>query len=303
MKWSLKRNKYKGYNVYSMKKYVDKKRILFAVLTAILVVFTLLLIAAYSISTIKMLKNIDAQNQQLIALSNKFKEEAQLEVQQKQKIWEENKNNIKHIYSSETNRVFLTFDDGPSDNTTEILKILQNYGIKANFFVLGTRVEAMPEKVKEIYEQGHFIGNHGYSHVYEAIYSSSQSVLDEYNKTNELIQKALGDYNFKTKLFRFPGGLVGGKYEEIKKQAEQILEQNQILNVDWNALTGDSESTKPTVEKIMYNLQKTAGGKKSVVLLMHDSAAKKITVDTLPQVIEYFKNQGYEFKTFNDVLK
>ena len=161
----------------------------------------------------------------------------------------------------------------------------------------------MPEKVKEIYEQGHFIGNHGYSHVYEAIYSSSQSVLDEYNKTNELIQKALGDYNFKTKLFRFPGGLVGGKYEEIKKQAEQILEQNQILNVDWNALTGDSESTKPTAEKIMYNLQKTAGGKKSVVLLMHDSAAKKITVDTLPQVIEYFKNQGYEFKTFNDVLK
>ena len=59
MKWSLKRNKYKGYNVYSMKKYVDKKRILFAVLTAILVVFTLLLIAAYSISTIKMLKNIE----------------------------------------------------------------------------------------------------------------------------------------------------------------------------------------------------------------------------------------------------
>lgn len=303
MKWSLKRNKYKGYNVYSMKKYVDKKRILFAVLTAILVVFTLLLIAIYSISTIKMLKNIDEQNQQLIALSNKFKEEAQLELQQKQQIWEENKNNIKHIYSSETNRVFLTFDDGPSDNTTEILKILQNYGIKANFFVLGTRVEVMPEKVKEIYEQGHFIGNHGYSHVYESIYSSSQSVLDEYNKTNELIQKALGNYNFKTKLFRFPGGLVGGKYEEIKKQAEQILEQNQILNVDWNALTGDSESTKPTAEKIMYNLQKTAGGKKSVVLLMHDSAAKKITVDTLPQVIEYFKNQGYEFKTFNDVLK
>ena len=302
MKWNLKRDKYKGYNVYSMKKYVDKKRIIFLSLTIILIIFTLLLIGFYSFNTISILKNIQEQDEKLIAIYNEFKKQEE-ENESKKKIWEENKYNIDHIYSSENNRVFLTFDDGPSNNTESILNILQNYGIKANFFVLGSRVEVMPEIVKNIYNQGHFIGNHGYSHVYEAIYASPQSVYDEYDKTNKIVQNAIGNSDYRAKLFRFPGGFVGGKYEEIKKQAKQLLEENQVLDVDWNALTGDSESTKPTADKIMENLQKTAGGKRSVVLLMHDSAAKKITAETLPQVIEFFKNQGYEFKTFNDILK
>ena len=302
MKWNLKRDKYKGYNVYSMKKYVDIKRIIFLSLTIILIIFTLLLIGFYSFNTISILKNIQEQDEKLIAIYNEFKKQEE-ENESKKKIWEENKYNIDHIYSSENNRVFLTFDDGPSNNTESILNILQNYGVKANFFVLGSRVEVMPEIVKNIYNQGHFIGNHGYSHVYEAIYASPQSVYDEYDKTNKIVQNAIGNSDYRAKLFRFPGGFVGGKYEEIKKQAKQLLEENQVLNVDWNALTGDSESTKPTADKIMENLQKTAGGKRSVVLLMHDSAAKKITAETLPQVIEFFKNQGYEFKTFNDILK
>ena len=302
MKWNLKRDKYKGYNVYSMKKYVDKKRIIFLSLTIILIIFTLLLIGFYSFNTISILKNIQEQDEKLIAIYNEFKKQEE-ENESKRKIWEENKYNIAHIYSSETKRAFLTFDDGPSKNTESILNILQNYGVKANFFVLGSRVEVMPEIVKNIYNQGHFIGNHGYSHVYEAIYASPQSVYDEYDKTNKIVQNAIGNSDYRAKLFRFPGGFVGGKYEEIKKQAKQLLEENQVLNVDWNALTGDSESTKPTADKIMENLQKTAGGKRSVVLLMHDSAAKKITAETLPQVIEFFKNQGYEFKTFNDILK
>ena len=302
MKWNLKRDKYKGYNVYSMKKYVDKKRIIFLSLTIILIIFTLLLIGFYSFNTISILKNIQEQDEKLIAIYNEFKKQEE-ENESKKKIWEENKYNIDHIYSSENNRVFLTFDDGPSNNTESILNILQNYGVKANFFVLGSRVEVMPEIVKNIYNQGHFIGNHGYSHVYEAIYASPQSVYDEYDKTNKIVQNAIGNSDYRAKLFRLPGGFVGGKYEEIKKQAKQLLEENQVLNVDWNALTGDSESTKPTADKIMENLQKTAGGKRSVVLLMHDSAAKKITAETLPQVIEFFKNQGYEFKTFNDILK
>ena len=302
MKWKIGKNKYKGYNIYSMKKYVDKKRITFIILTAILIILTLLLIGYYTINTIIILKNVESQNEQLINLSNQFKEQEQ-QRQKKTQIYQENKEQIDHIYSSETKRVFLTFDDGPSENTGSIINTLENYNIKANFFVLGSRVEAMPEKVKELYEKGHFIGNHGYSHVYEAIYASPQSVLDEYNKTNEAIKKAIGNNEFNTKLFRFPGGLVGGKYAEIKNQAKQLLEENQILNVDWNALTGDSESTNPTLEKLMKNLKRTANGKNSVILLMHDSSAKKITADTLPQVIEYLKEQGYEFKTFNEIIK
>ena len=299
MKFKFGRNKYVGYNVYSMKKYVDKKRVTFTIIVIILVIFTLLLIGYYSINNIIMLKNIDMQNQKLIEISNQLKEKEEKE----QKRWEENKNNIEHIYSSETKRVFLTFDDGPSENTSTILNVLQTYGIKANFFVLGSRVDAMPDKVKEIYEKGHFIGNHGYSHIYEQIYSSPQAVLEEYTKTNEAVKKVINQENFNSCLFRFPGGLVGGKYSEIKTQAKELLEQNKILNVDWNALTGDSEVLNPSMDRIMQTLQRTTKGKNSIVLLMHDAKAKKTTAETLPQVIEYFKNQGFEFETFYDVLK
>lgn len=306
MKWNFVKDEHKEYNMYSNKKCRDKKIVTIIILVIILVI-SLLLIGFYSIDNIIKLKKIEKYSKQLVELVEQLKEEEkrekELQERRKQEILAENKDNIVHIYRSETKRVFLTFDDGPSNNTTMILDILQNYGIKASFFVLGSRVEIMPEKVKEINVRGHFIANHGYSHIYEKIYSSPQAVLEEYNKTNELIQEATGNPEFNSHLFRFPGGLAGGKYAEIKKQAKELLEENQIWSVDWNALTGDSETNNPTIERLMCNLQKTADGKKSVVLLMHDSAAKKATADSLPQVIEYFKQQGYEFKTFYDVLK
>ena len=101
----------------------------------------------------------------------------------------------------------------------------------------------------------------------------------------------------------FQEDLLGGKYAKIKEQAIPLLEQNNILYVDWNALTGDSEKTNPTEEYLMNNLQQTTNEKNSVVILMHDSQAKKITVDCLPKVIEYLKQQGYEFDNFYSIIK
>ncbi len=120
------------------------------------------------------------------------------------------KHNIENIYHSENKRAFLTFDDGPSTVTPTILDTLKQQNVKASFFVLGSRVEAMPDTVKRIYEEGHYIANHGYSHTYSAIYSSPQAVLDEYNKCNESVKKAIGRQEYNSHLFRFPGGLVRG---------------------------------------------------------------------------------------------
>lgn len=303
MKWNHKREQYKGYNIYSMKKYVDKKRIVFTSVVIIIVIITLGLIAYYSIDSIIRLKAKQKFDEQLISEKEAIIDKLnQIEIEKKNKL-ENTKNNLSNIYHSDTKRAFLTFDDGPSQNTETILQILEQYQVKASFFVLGTQVEKKPELVKKIYEQGNFIGNHGYSHNYSAIYSSPQAVLDEYNHTNSLIQQALGDSNFNSHLFRFPGGLAGGKYADIKNQARDLLEQNEIFQVNWNALTGDSEKAKPTPEELMTNLQKTTEGKNSVVILMHDSAAKKVTADILPQVIEYLKSQGYEMKTFYDIME
>ena len=211
--------------------------------------------------------------------------------------------NVNHIYSSDTKRAFLTFDDGPSSNTQPILDILKEKGIKATFFVLGSNVEKAPETVKRIYEEGHFIANHGYSHVYTSIYQSPQTVLDEYNRCNQLVRDAIGEQEYNSHLFRFPGGFVGGQYAEIKNQAKDLLLQNNIVHVDWNALNGDSETKEPTVDFELQRIADTTCDKQSVVILMHDAEAKKATVEALPNIIDYLKGQGYEFKNFYELIK
>ena len=214
------------------------------------------------------------------------------------------KENMSQIYKSDKKRVFLTFDDGPSKTVTiPILDLLKQEKIKATFFVLGSRVELYPDIVKREYEEGHYIANHGYSHVYSSIYSSPEAVLDEFNKCNQVVANAIQVPEYNSHLFRFPGGYYGGKYAEIKKQANEILKQNNIAHVDWNALTGDSEKQNPTKEYLMNNLQKTTQGKNSIVILMHDSQAKKVTVETLPEVIDYLQQQGYEFENFYSIIK
>ena len=219
------------------------------------------------------------------------------------KLTEEGRKNIENIYHSETKRVFLTFDDGPSTVTPKILDILSQEDIKATFFVLGSRVETSPETVKRIYEEGHYLANHGYSHIYSKIYESPQMVLEEFNRCNEAVRTAIGVPEYHSHLFRFPGGLPGGKYAEIKLQAKELLAQNDILHIDWNALTGDAETTKPTIEFEMQRIKDTVSNKSSVVILMHDAQAKAVTAEALPQIISWLRENGYEFKNFYDIIK
>lgn len=213
------------------------------------------------------------------------------------------KENMSQIYKSDKKRVFLTFDDGPSKTVTiPILDLLKQEKIKATFFVLGSRVELYPDIVKREYEEGHYIANHGYSHMYSQIYSSVQSVLDEYNKTNDAVRKAIGVKEYNSHLFRFPGGVPGGRYAQLKKEAVAELDKNNIAHVDWNALTGDAEG-KNSVEELVSELQKTMGEKNSLVILMHDAGNKKTTYEALPTVIAMLREKGYEFKSFYDIIK
>ena len=213
------------------------------------------------------------------------------------------KENMSQIYKSDKKRVFLTFDDGPSKTVTiPILDLLKQEKIKATFFVLGSRVELYPDIVKREYEEGHYIANHGYSHIYSQIYSSVQSVLDEYNKTNDAVRKAIGVKEYNSHLFRFPGGVPGGRYAQLKKEAVAELDKNNIAHVDWNALTGDAEG-KNSVEELVSELQKTMGEKNSLVILMHDAGNKKTTYEALPTVISMLREKGYEFKSFYDIIK
>ena len=299
----------------------SKNKIKIFIIVVILILFIGLILIAMNVKqTIDISKSQKEIVENLNAVSNKTtrldEEKAKLEEEkQKQqeeqkkkeeklpKLTDEGRENMKNIYHSETKRAFLTFDDGPSTNTSTILDILNSQNIKATFFMLGTRVEAMPETVKKVYEQGHYIANHGYSHEYSTIYSSQEAVLEEFNKCNNAVRNAIGEPEYNSHLFRFPGGSNGGKYNDLKQGAKQLLSDNDILSVDWNSLSGDAEKQNPTPEYLMERIKSTSQDKSSLVILMHDAQAKKVTADTLPEIISYLKEQGYEFKSFYDIIK
>lgn len=275
------------------------------ILSFIIIVFVYAILAVSYVNAIK-------KNEQIISdyikIAEILKQREQLNdknEEQKNQIpilTQEGIEKLKQIYKSETKQVFLTFDDGPSKKVTiPILDLLKEQNIKATFFVLGSRVELYPEIIKRAYDEGHYIANHGYSHKYSQIYNSASSVLDEYNKTNQSVKNAIGNQEYNTNIFRFPGGSVGGKYQDIKADAKELLEQNNIATVDWNALTGDTEGLK-TEEELLNRLKETAQNKTSVVILMHDAGDKSYTYNALPQVIEYLKQEGYEFKNFYDII-
>ena len=210
---------------------------------------------------------------------------------------------VSHIYNSDYRRVFLTFDDGPSKSVTiPILDILKQNNVKATFFVLGSDAERYPEIVKRAYQEGHYIANHSFTHVYSNIYSSPQAVLDEYNRTEIAIKNAIGDQTYNSRVFRFPGGTSGGKYANIKAEAVNLLNQNNVAHLDWNALTADAAGLD-NVNDMMNYVETTMGNKNSVVILMHDIGTKKSTYELLPQLIQALKEKGYVFENIYDILK
>ncbi len=187
---------------------------------------------------------------------------------------------------------YLTFDDGPTTNITpKVLDILKEKDVKATFFTLGKMVEANPEIAKREAAEGHVLANHSYSHDYKAIYASEETLVAEIKKTEELILNTVGEEGY-TRVFRFPGG----SFEKRAELKDALLDIDYVY-IDWNALNGDAEGQNVSVEKQMSNLRNTTKGMDDVVILMHDAATKQTTVEALPQIIDYLKQEGYTFKT------
>lgn len=250
-----------------VKKSLLKKEMLYKVVT--FGVLAIVVIACSSISGIFYASSVKMKEESREGLKEEKQEEVAVEEETKNNkipvYTEEAKERMKHIYEwaeGEEKIAYLTFDDGPSENITpQILETLKNEEVKATFFVLGSRVELRPDLVKREYEEGHYIANHGYSHVYTSIYSSAQAVLDEYNNAENKIKEAIGKEEYSSHLFRFPGGSEGGKYGKVKNSAKSLLEENGVSFINWNALTNDAVG-KPTHESIVQDLKITSNRKR-----------------------------------------
>lgn len=302
------------YEIVEYKKKLNWKRVIFVICALLIVIFSVFL----GIKCAKEKNNMQGNNNQTnTVIENSPKVEAtevpthdlkEIPSVKKNKIpiyTETGKENVKKVYTStpESKRVFLTFDDGPSNNVTPlILDVLKDNNIKATFFTLGYKVEQNPSIVKRAYEEGHYIANHGYSHNYSSIYASEQAMLNEYNKTEELIRNAIEVPEYSSHLFRFPGGSIGGPYNSVKKQYVKNLSSYEIYYVDWNCLNEDATGNR-TKEQLVQYIKETSVGKNSVVVLMHDAGDKILTYETLQEIIDYFKANEYTFYNFYDLIE
>ena len=204
----------------------------------------------------------------------------------------------KAIPSNEEKIIYLTFDDGPSENTKKIIDILDKYDAKATFFVTGNNKKCN-KYIKEAYEKGHTIGLHTYSHDYKEVYSSMDAYFDDLNKIGQMVKEQIG---FVPKYIRFPGGSSNTKSATYCKGLMTTL-VTEVQNrgyqyYDWNADSTDAVGNNRPVSVLVKNA--TQSKAKNINLLMHDTAAKSTTVEALPKIIEHYQKLGYTFKGIDD---
>lgn len=194
---------------------------------------------------------------------------------------------------------YLTFDDGPSRSTSKILDVLRAHKVKATFFVVGKTSEESKALYKQIAEEGHALGNHTYSHDYRKVYASVAAFKQDVERLNDLLEETAG---VRPSIIRFPGG--SNNHLSRKSGGRQIMPNiaREMSNIgyqyfDWNVSSTDAAAPVQDKELIIHSVKANSDGKRDIIVLMHDMDAKRTTVEALPSVISYLKEQGYSFRT------
>jgi peptidoglycan/xylan/chitin deacetylase (PgdA/CDA1 family) len=175
--------------------------------------------------------------------------------------------------------VYLTFDDGPDfENTPAVLTILKASNIKATFFVVGSEAEKMPDLLRQIFLQGHAIGNHTYNHIYRELYRSPSSYTEQLHRTDEIIKNIIG---VRPHISRAPGGSAGS----FTKRYWEALHTEGYMEVGWNVSSADASNAKADqlVDNIVYQMDNNYLWSHAIVL-MHDGRGHAETVKALPEI-------------------
>ncbi|MDE6626214.1 MAG: polysaccharide deacetylase [Lachnospiraceae bacterium] len=207
-----------------------------------------------------------------------------------EKVNEESQQEALAESSKAVKRVYLTFDDGPSIYTGQILDILAANNVKATFFVIG-RDENYYDYYRRIVDEGHTIGMHSYSHVYQDFYASEKSFGEELTKLSDLIYDVTGT---RTLIFRFPGGSSNSVAPLPIQNYIAYLNENNINYYDWNSLSGDAVTNGLSPEQLVDNVMNDVEKNRDSIVLMHDLQSVHTTVESLQLLIDTLKSGGYE---------
>lgn len=188
-------------------------------------------------------------------------------------------------------KVYLTFDDGPGTQTEKILDVLKKEKVKATFFVLGKEDEYSKKIYKRIVKEGHTLGMHSYSHVYDEIYSSKEKFKKDTEKEYNLLYSITGVY---PKYYRFPGGSRSDLMEIPFEDMTEVLDQYNLSYIDWNIISMDAVNNQASKEEITRGIMEAVAEYDTSIVLMYDSAEKITTVKVLPSLIKQLKEENYE---------
>ncbi len=196
-------------------------------------------------------------------------------------------NSYNHYPYFPEKKVALSFDDGPVQNTLEILDILKKYKVKAVFFCIGKNVEKNPEILKRIIEEGHIVGNHTFSHTRKMGFLSTSKIIKEIEACNEVVENLTG---LKINLFRPPFGVINPK-------TKRALEKTNHKVIGWNVRSYDAilNSEKLILKRIKKKL------KPGDVILLHDSNLQ--TAEILEQLLIFLETNNYGTVRVDNLFK
>lgn len=208
-------------------------------------------------------------------------------------------------YETEQGKMaYLTFDDGPSPNTIEILDVLKEKGVKATFFVTSQDIDNFDSKqvLKRIVDEGHSIGIHTYSHKFREIYASVKNYLDDFYKIRQEIIATTG---VEPKIFRYPGGSCENAYSSASMQKQIRIEMRRrgYIYYDWNVLAGDDKAYATAADTIVNNIVKGAKDKDRVIILCHDDMLRKTAAAAVGPMIDRLSEMGFSFDKITETVE
>lgn len=193
---------------------------------------------------------------------------------------------------------YLTFDDGPSYNTEKILDILKEKKAVSSFFIIGKDISEEKEKIiKRALKQGNAVGVHTYCHEQCNIYKDKEHFFSDYDKAEQVLENILGR---KPTLHRFPWGSNNGFVSSFVDSLIEELQRRGVRSFDWNVSGEDSVGASVAEETIFANVKRDLTRYDKPIILLHDSATTSHTTAVLPQIIDYIREQGYEFDTLEN---
>lgn len=193
-------------------------------------------------------------------------------------------------YINDDNTVYLTFDDGPSVLTENIMYYLKQEGVTATFFVVPEDTEFCRSLLKKIHDAGYSIGIHSSSHDYDKIYGSVTDFLDDFYTAYKIVYEATGE---RPSIYRFPGGSVNDWNTDTREAIIKEMSRRGFEYFDWNVDSNDWQGYGWT--QLYNNVTSDACELSTPVILFHDTGARENTVLVLEDIIAALKANGYSF--------